>query len=498
MKHLPLVLSLILLSIPAWARPNFETLPPACSAATLLTTCVPQLEGVRARVTDATSTSLCINIGGGTTTTVCEFNGTAWAPTAAAGTFTGANGETITNTPDGTFLFSRDDAGTVTITAADDDATAALTILPGGAAAMILGGPTTLSVAIDTDGADLGIGSLNTSTVSLVNSVSGSIVLDLRDYADTTDDDAAHILLAANCTNTGSGVEECELQIEPTTAGAVFTLLTLDTDVNLGRVETATFGAPDQLFATPANLNQYIGVPKLNVTQSGAALPDGTATAEPWNPLIASCAPITAGTEAAGATFITGTASYEYTAQGTAADNDGFDCDVTGHAVNGTDSVGFWIKSDTALTAGTLDLTLDDGAVVEANANLPAISVLNEWQWIEVALGTDCDATCAGIDGIFIQVTAAGAATSEMDGTVITVDSGAFWISTAEVAIGDVQVGGVISVSSAAVAAATINTATELVEYTDYIVNYQTGADALVLLTDESANYGWTLEALNE
>ena len=116
---------------------------------------------------------------------------------------------------------------------------------------------------------------------------------------------------------------------------------------------------------------------------------------------------------------------------------------------------------------------------------------------MEVDFAADCDATCTGIDGFFIQVTAAGAATSEMDATVIHIDEGAIWLDTAEEAIGDVRVGGVINVSVAASAAATVNTASELVEYTDYIVNYQTGADALVMLTDQSANYGWTLEALN-
>ncbi len=269
------------------------------------------------------------------------------------------------------------------------------------------------------------------------------------------------------------------------------------TDVTVGTSQTATFGAPDQLFATPANANQIIGIPRLNVTQLGATLATGDTLAEGINPLIGTCAPITAGTEAAGAVFITGAASYKYTGAAAAADNDGFDCDVTGPTVgDGADSIGFWFRSDTALTAGTLDVTLDDGTVAEANADLPAITVVDEWQWIEVDFGSDCDSTCTGIDGFFIQVTTAGAATGEMNGAVIHVDSGAIWLDTAEEAIGNVRVGGVITVTVAISADVNAHTTSELVEYTDYIVNYQTGADALVMLTDQSANYGWTLEAL--
>lgn len=70
--------------------------------------------------------------------------------TASAG-LTFANGETLDNTTDDVFTFAREDAGTVTITAADNDSTAALTVLPGGAAAMVLGGASTTAVTVTTD-----------------------------------------------------------------------------------------------------------------------------------------------------------------------------------------------------------------------------------------------------------------------------------------------------------------------------------------------------------
>jgi hypothetical protein len=66
----------------------------------------------------------------------------------------GAEGETIVNTVDGTFDLTRDESGTVTVTASDDDATAALTILPGGAAALVLGGASTTAVTLTSTGVD--------------------------------------------------------------------------------------------------------------------------------------------------------------------------------------------------------------------------------------------------------------------------------------------------------------------------------------------------------
>lgn len=63
-----------------------------------------------------------------------------------------ANSEKLTNDSDGQFTFARNDAGIVILTAADNDATAALTILPGGAAAMTLGGVSMTGLTVTTDG----------------------------------------------------------------------------------------------------------------------------------------------------------------------------------------------------------------------------------------------------------------------------------------------------------------------------------------------------------
>ncbi len=356
-----------------------------------------------------------------------------------------------------------------------------------------IGDARTASFSITTDGADLDLDGTS-NTLTLTSTTTADAVFTGADAAGASN--TVYDTTGAGTVVIGSpDVTSITMKGDGGNIGFDGSI-TMTRDHTIGPSESATFGAPNSFFATPAALNHFVGIPKLNVTQLGASMPNGPILADPYSPLIGNCAP-TNGSEAAGALLITGSASYQYTGASTAAENDGFDCDVTGHAVAGTDSIGFWIRSDTALTAGTLDVSLLDASSVEANADLGAITVVDEWQWVEIDFGSDCDATCADVDGVLIAVTAAGAATSEMDSTIIHVDSGVFWLDAAEEAIGDVRVGGVINVSVAVSAFGTDNTASELVEYTDYFVNYQTGADALVFITDQSANYGWTLEALN-
>lgn len=77
--------------------------------------------------------------------------------TVAGADITGANSESINiGGTDATFKFIRNNTGIVTLTAADDDSTAALTVLPGGAAAMVLGGASMTALTVTTDGTGTG------------------------------------------------------------------------------------------------------------------------------------------------------------------------------------------------------------------------------------------------------------------------------------------------------------------------------------------------------
>jgi hypothetical protein len=78
----------------------------------------------------------------------------------------------------------------------------------------------------------------------------------------------------------------------------------------------------------------------------------------------------------------------------------------------------------------------------------------------------------------------------------MNIDQLAMWKAADETAIGDIQVGGLIDFAYAPTAAGSANTMTEGTEWTTYFINYQTGADAIIPITDLSANYGTTLEAL--
>ena len=127
---------------------------------------------------EAQNTTVGINIGAMTGTGGTENGiviGSGWdagISSASPMTVSGAGGLTLANSEslhadtDATFDCTRNDAGTVSITASDDDATAALTILPGGAAAMTLGGASTTAVTVTTDGTGTGEVVLPTGSVS--------------------------------------------------------------------------------------------------------------------------------------------------------------------------------------------------------------------------------------------------------------------------------------------------------------------------------------------
>ena len=139
---------------------------------------------------------------------------------SGSGGLTLANGESLNTDTDDVFDFTRDDAGTVTLTASDNDATAALTLDPGGAAALTLGSAdvTSITAIVDTD-------------FTLRNGATGSVTFDFRDYADTTDDDMAHVIQTVNCTDAGTGAEDCDWTLGVVEAGAAAeTRLAVDAD----------------------------------------------------------------------------------------------------------------------------------------------------------------------------------------------------------------------------------------------------------------------------
>ena len=501
MRRFLLVLLFLLVPTAVGAQGNTNTMPPMCTATTLLTVCVPQVQGAIARISDATDATVCTNSGAGTTVVTCQFNGTSWGPmatiTVTGGTWTGANGETITNTTNGTFTFTRDGSAAVTITSADDAGASPLTVTSATTGVTTIG--STSSNATSLFSIDMKVLISETpDTVSFQNEATGSVVLDFRDYGDTTDDDMAHGAVAVNCGTTTSGAEECNMVLNATTEGNGFTILTLDTDVVIGDNKTATFAAPNTMTADSTALNQYIGIPKLNVTHTGA-LANGTTSVAVANPLIANCSAIVNGAEADDATnFITGAASYKYTFAADVAADDGIDCVIAYPAVTDPVSFGFWFRTDTAIASGDIDINFDDGGVTDGTISTLAVTVLNEWQWIEMNITTACSGDCSAVDGIEFLATTQGAGAAVLDDAIINIDQLAMWKVGDETAIGDIQVGGLIDFVYTKAAQDQVNTGVAGVEWTSHFINYQTGADAIIPITDLSTYFGTTLEALND
>ncbi len=67
-----------------------------------------------------------------------------------------------------------------------------------------------------------------TNSSEFINTATGAVTLNFRDYADTTDDDMAHGIITVNCTATGTGAEECDLTISITQGGANVAVLAFD------------------------------------------------------------------------------------------------------------------------------------------------------------------------------------------------------------------------------------------------------------------------------
>lgn len=136
---------------------------------------------------DDTTAALTVRPGGAAAMTLGGASTTAITLTTDGGSLI-VDGPNVSTGTGGTFTVKRSDAGTVTVTAADDDATAALTVLPGGAAAMTVGGASATKVDVITDGGTVTIdGSITTpaagaltgaTSLTLTGGTTGIVTID--------------------------------------------------------------------------------------------------------------------------------------------------------------------------------------------------------------------------------------------------------------------------------------------------------------------------------
>jgi len=207
----------------------------------------------------------------------------------------------------------------------------------------------------------------------------------------------------------------------------------------------------------------------------------------------ATCEPIGAsGSEVDNTTYARkGVSSYWFTFDSAVLAGEGIDCDITVPASGDFDSFGIWMRSNTAITDSTdLELVLLAGATPVATEPVPVFTNnpgRDVWRWIEIDVSADCAAGCASVDGFKIQATSTTPETLNND--EFGFDNGALWLSSTEDAIGDnLYVDGVFSATSHPAA---YGAPTELVEWTDYIINYTGSNEDYIPLTDQSAAGLW-------
>lgn len=209
-----------------------------------------------------------------------------------------------------------------------------------------------------------------------------------------------------------------------------------------------------------------------------------------WAPVDASV------TESADTTnYRGGTTSYKATVLSTAAAADGITRTITEDNLEADESIGFWFMTDTALTAGWLTLVLTDstGAVTY---NLPAVAEanINKWIWTEIDISALAGGTGDAVTAVSILLSTAGAA--GLGAFNFWIDDMFKWDGAEEESLGyDIPMDGVLSVFGTATATANTgtHTSTVLTEGTDYFVHYQSGSDAVIAITDQSAQSGLAL-----
>ena len=430
MRNYLLAALLLLAPTVGWAQGNTNTVPPMCTAETLLTTCVPQVQGTVARITDATNATVCTNSGAGTTNVTCQFNGSAWGPMATigatGGVWTGANGETMFNSPDSTFTFQNSGNVGVILKAADSSAPANLT----------LDATTTGTITV---------GSSDVASISLI--------------ADSS-------------------------------------TLTFDGG-NLTINQTAANGNGD-------DINKFVGVPKMSGFVLGSSIANGTTSttnvdfgdSETPNTDWTQTTNVTTSNEST--IFRKGTASLKMVFGASLADTNGANVDFNGGSGDqdwqGDGSFGMWARCTKITIAGTFDLQTVDATATNLT-QIPAITVADQWQWLEVDLDEVADNALDVITAAGIHVDAPGA--TLMASETCYFDYMWQWDAGDEADLGlDVLEDGVIAIYSLVTATANDRTPVLEVAGTDYFIHYETGDDALVPVSDLSNDSLWGMAAL--
>jgi len=161
------------------------------------------------------------------------------------------------------------------------------------------------------------------------------------------------------------------------------------------------------------------------------------------------------------------------------------------------ESVGMWFYATTTLAAGDLTLIITDSVAGDTSVNFPAYATANKWEWIEIDISGVADASKDVITDLSIELSAAGAVVAAGAAFDVYMDFIVKWDGADEDSLGAaILQDGVLSLTRIDATDAGATSA-NLVEYTDYFIHYQSGNDAVVMITDQSGadNVGLALIA---
>jgi hypothetical protein len=322
--------------------------------------------------------------------------------------------------------------------------------------------------------------------------------IDGENIADgTVDDDALDLTGEDGLTCTDLDMSDCNAvtgsSVSSSTTVSAGTSVTAATDITATEDSTGgNAGARSNIIGVP-----LVGLAALGTMTNGStettSYIDDTPTGE-W-------AEVDAGTAVAltaDATYYRiGAASMKIALTADAVAGDGADGTITGDDLTSNESIGFWIMSDVTLTAGDFTLTLDDDdASPDWSGNVPAVATADKWTWVEVDI-SGCDGggnDCNVVDGVHILLSSQGE--TNLDAVNVYIDGMWKWDADDEETVGQNLVqDGVLGVIAVATAAGSANTTSALTEDTDFFIHYQTGNDAIVTVTDQSANSGLAMIA---
>jgi len=189
-----------------------------------------------------------------------------------------------------------------------------------------------------------------------------------------------------------------------------------------------------------------------------------------------------------------GTTSLKIAFAATAVAGDGASDTISSESWEDEESVGVWVYSNTGLTAGDMSLVLtDDGGA--RTYTFPVVTA-GVWTWIEIDITALAGGTGDAITAVKFLLTTQGA--TNLGATNVYLDDGWKWNLDNEETLGrDLVQDGVLSVLTNvnADAGTQAHEKTRLTEGTDYFIHYQTGNDAIVLITDQSTKDGIALIA---